>query len=254
MASKSMFLAALLAGMAGLAAAQAQAAPRYDARYDGRGAVTRCESSNGRTRRCPVAGDVRLARKLSDSPCIEGSTWGREQGAVWVTAGCRADFVGVGYGDGGYGNGGYGNGAYGPGTGGGQIFRCESNDGRYRRCDGAGRGQVDLVRQLSSSPCIEGRTWGRERNGVWVDRGCRAEFGANRGGGWNDGGWNGGYGQTLRCESGDNRTRRCNANVRSDVQLVRQLSKSPCMQGRTWGWDGNGVWVSNGCRAEFSVR
>jgi hypothetical protein len=33
-----------------------------------------------------------------------------------------------------------------------------------------------LVRQRSGSPCIEGRTWGRDRSGVWVDRGCRADF------------------------------------------------------------------------------
>ena len=33
-----------------------------------------------------------------------------------------------------------------------------------------------MERQLSSEPCEEGRTWGRNDRGVWVDRGCRAIF------------------------------------------------------------------------------
>ena len=37
------------------------------------------------------------------------------------------------------------------------------------------------------------------------------------------------------------------------VQLIRTLSDSACVQGRTWGWDRSGVWVDRGCRAEFSV-
>lgn len=251
MATKSILLGAMLLGAgAAVVAPRAQADPQYDDRY-GRDSVVRCESGGGRTERCQILGDVRLVRQLSDAPCIEGRTWGRERGGVWVTQGCRADFVGTGYGDG------YGDGGYGPGPGGGYgaTFRCESQDGRYRRCDAAGRGRVDLVRQLSNTACIEGRTWGRERGGVWVDRGCRAEFQSRRGGGWNDGGgWEGGYGQTIRCESNDNRTERCGVNVRRDVQLTRQLSKSPCIEGRTWGWDRGGVWVSGGCRGEFSAR
>jgi len=37
------------------------------------------------------------------------------------------------------------------------------------------------------------------------------------------------------------------------ASLVRQESQAPCQQGRTWGWTGNGVWVSNGCSARFRV-
>ena len=39
-----------------------------------------------------------------------------------------------------------------------------------------GRGRVQLVRQLSSAACIEGRTWGQDARGVWVTDGCRGEF------------------------------------------------------------------------------
>jgi hypothetical protein len=42
-------------------------------------------------------------------------------------------------------------------------------------------------------------------------------------------------------------------NVRTDgyVRLVRQLSDAPCIQGRTWGYGNDYIWVSNGCRAIF---
>ena len=108
------------------------------------------------------------------------------------------------------------------------------------------------MKQLSRTACVEGRTWGSNRNGVWVSQGCRAEFTVNRGG---YGGWGNsvyGYGgQVFRCESNDGRTRECAANTRAGVQLVRQLSRAACIQGRSWGYGRNGIWVSDGCRAEF---
>ena len=58
-------------------------------------------------------------------------------------------------------------------------------------------------------------------------------------------------GDIIRCESSDGRTRECAANTRAGVQLVRQLSRAACIQGRTWGYGRNGIWVSDGCRAEF---
>ena len=67
--------------------------------------------------------------------------------------------------------------------GGGQTIRCESASNRYRECPMDTRGGVQLTRQLSSTRCEEGRNWGQGRNGVWVDRGCRAEFTGGRRGG-----------------------------------------------------------------------
>ena len=57
-----------------------------------------------------------------------------------------------------------------------RTFRCESQDGRMRRCSADTRYGVRINRQLSDSPCAEGSTWGWDRNGIWVDRGCRADF------------------------------------------------------------------------------
>ena len=142
----------------------------------------------------------------------------------------------------------------------GQVIRCESSDGRTREC-ATGGGRVVLERQHSRSACIEGRTWGYGRNGIWVSDGCRADFRiVGYGGGYNDGyygnqgnGYGYGYGSTVRCESNDGRTNRCAINGRGRAQLVRQLSRSACIEGRTWGSDYNSVWVSQGCRAEFTV-
>ena len=57
----------------------------------------------------------------------------------------------------------------------------------------------------------------------------------------------------VRCESVEERTRYCAADIRGDVRLVNQLSRSSCIEGRTWGWDRQGIWVTEGCRAEFEI-
>lgn len=233
------------------ASAAAPAAAQYYGGNNGYGGdVIRCESNDGRTRECSTnGGRVMLERQLSKGACIEGRTWGYGRNGIWVSNGCRGDFRVTGYGGGYddryddyYGNQGYGS-----------TVRCESNDGRTNRCAINGRGRVQLSRQLSRSACIEGRSWGSDRDSVWVSQGCRAEFTVSRGrysGGWDNSGYGSG-GQTFRCESNDGRTRECAANTRAGVQLVRQLSRSACIQGRSWGYSRSGIWVSDGCRAEF---
>src|SRR5438046_85500 len=57
-----------------------------------------------------------------------------------------------------------------------QGLYCASDDGQRHYCNIDTRGGVSLVRQRSGSPCIQGQTWGYDRRGVWVDRGCRADF------------------------------------------------------------------------------
>jgi len=56
------------------------------------------------------------------------------------------------------------------------AVRCESNDGRRHYCELDTRNGVRLVKQNSGSPCDQDRTWGYDRRGIWVDRGCRADF------------------------------------------------------------------------------
>ena len=57
-----------------------------------------------------------------------------------------------------------------------QTVYCESGDMKRHWCsEGMGR-RVTLLRQRSNTPCVQGRTWGVDRSGIWVDRGCRADF------------------------------------------------------------------------------
>lgn len=124
----------------------------------------------------------------------------------------------------------------------------------YKRVDLEGR--VRLVRQLSDKPCREGRSWGYDRNGIWVDDGCRAIFSYNsRNDDKND--WTkpslGWETKRFKLESnGGRETRRIDTS--GGVKLTKRLSDKPCTLGRNWGYDRNGVWVDDGCRAEFEVR
>ena len=57
----------------------------------------------------------------------------------------------------------------------------------------------------------------------------------------------------VRCESEDGRPSYCRVDTRGGVRLERQLSRAPCRYNVSWGYDRQGVWVRNGCRAEFRV-
>ena len=57
----------------------------------------------------------------------------------------------------------------------------------------------------------------------------------------------------VRCESSARETTRCKADTRGGVTLERQLSRAGCWYDETWGYDAKGVWVSNGCRADFAL-
>jgi hypothetical protein len=58
--------------------------------------------------------------------------------------------------------------------------------------------------------------------------------------------------KTITCDSRDFERVRCDISNKS-VRLKRQLSVSSCREGRDWGYDKRGVWVDNGCEAEFEV-
>jgi hypothetical protein len=57
----------------------------------------------------------------------------------------------------------------------------------------------------------------------------------------------------ITCESQQENRQRCPTNG-GDVRLVNQLSRTQCIEGRTWGADREGIWVSGGCRAVFEVQ
>ena len=142
--------------------------------------------------------------------------------------------------------------------------RCGSVDYKYRLCqvDPGRSGSVRLVRQVSKTACVEGRSWGWNRGGVWVNQGCDGVFRVQRrgdshagGGDWRPGpDWNKAI--RVRCESNDYRYRMCQVDTGrgSDVRINRQISKTACIEGRSWGWNRAGIWVDQGCAAEFIVN
>lgn len=170
-----------------------------------------------------------------------------------------------------------------------RVVRCESRDGRTAFCRMDTRGGVRLVRQFSDSACIRGRTWGVRGDAVWVTRGCRARFagspyGDNRYYGYDDRydrdydrdyyddrrydryddgryydrrydeRYGGNYGRVVRCESRDGRYNFCRTSGYADrAQIRRVFSDASCRLNYSWGYRNGGVWVDNGCRAEFVV-
>jgi hypothetical protein len=138
-----------------------------------------CSSVEDKYRECqlPINGRARLVKRRSDSPCIEGRSWGQRGDRVWVDDGCRARFEVLRTGGGG------------AGGGGSSTIDCLSEDGRYRECSiGPGRfGR--LVREYSNGRCRADRTWGTRNGAIWVTDGCRARFEVRRGqGNGQDGG------------------------------------------------------------------
>lgn len=198
------------------------------------------ESQNNSYRRYNV-GNVQRAwveRRLSDAECVANRSWGFDDRGIWVDKGCRADISytlrdnNLGSRD----------------DWQERKIRCESKSGRREICEADTARGVTLSKQLSLIDCVRGETWGTDRNGIWVDDGCRAEFIV------------GGRSvkrpqqeSLLRCESTDGRRKFCEADTRGGVSLSRQLSKTDCVEEETWGWDRRGVWVTDGCRAEFRI-
>jgi hypothetical protein len=159
--------------------------------------------------------------------------------------------------------------------------RCVSRDFRYSLCQvDTGRGsEVSLVRQISETRCVEGRNWGWNRAGIWVDQGCEGVFRVQRrwaggpgqghgpghgpghgGPGHGAGGWQPGpdWDRAIRvhCASIDYRYRMCQVDTGrgGDVRVERQISKTRCVRGQNWGWNRAGVWVDGGCEAVFLVE
>ncbi len=57
-----------------------------------------------------------------------------------------------------------------------ETIRCNSHGFGHRYCPVDTGNRVELIHQHSLIHCREGRSWGYDRHGVWVDHGCSAEF------------------------------------------------------------------------------
>ncbi len=208
------------------------------ASYGGDQSVVTCSSDDGRRHTCDTGGrPANLVRQRSDSACTQGYSWGQDNQGIWVDHGCRADFqiqqiTSPGY------------------AGGAGVVTCSSDDMRRHYCDTGGR-PVTLVQQRSESECREGYSWGQDNQGVWVDRGCRADFQIQQIRPVYPGG--AGAGAVVSCSSDDMRRHYCDTGGRP-VTLLQRHSDSDCREGYSWGQDNQGLWVDHGCRADFQVQ
>ena len=120
-----------------------------------------------------------------------------------------------------------------------------NNDPRYANS----RNNDGQSRNFSYEAIVNDRNRNRNSNGNVS--GIRYDWR----GGWsgNDRG-DGGYGrQSIYCASDDGRRHTCPVNTGGGVRLVTQKSGAVCVQGRTWGFNRNSIWVDRGCRADFEV-
>ena len=126
-----------------------------------------CESRTAARVQCPVAGAtaVRVVQQFSTNPCRLNQSFGLGLGHMWVSSGCRGEFEVV-------------TGSPPPGGGTGLPDRvvCESRIGERTECRIPVGGRVRLVRQLSTTSCIQNNTWGSGYGILWVTKGCRGEF------------------------------------------------------------------------------
>lgn len=137
---------------------------------------------------------------------------------------------------------------------------CESKGNKRAECDMDTRGEVRLVRQISKTTCVEGTNWGVSRSSIWVDRGCAAVFasgddlrGSSGVASSPGGSHSGGQGpDEVTCESVGGQRTECDMNTRGVVRVVRQLSRTECIEGTNWGLNKHSIWVDGGCRAVFA--
>jgi hypothetical protein len=58
-----------------------------------------------------------------------------------------------------------------------ERMRCSSVDYKYAFCrTDRPIERVRLARRYSKRACIQGRSWGWDRRGIWVNHGCDADF------------------------------------------------------------------------------
>jgi hypothetical protein len=205
-----------------------------------------CESRDYQYNFCSTPDGVaraRLAEQRSRSACVEGRTWGWDRRGIWVSGGCEGTFdyqglrpVAVA--------------GPAPVPGGAHIVTCESRDYRQEFCPVQDVGNVTVARQRSRAPCVLNETWGWRANGIWVSGGCEADFEVSPS---RRPGPPPGRAGNLVCESHDYRYSFCATGRIRDAQLVDQRSQAPCIRGRSWGVEREGIWVDDGCEGEFRV-
>ena len=58
---------------------------------------------------------------------------------------------------------------------------------------------------------------------------------------------------TVVCVPAGSERQHCPADTSGGIALLRATGSSPCLLGRNWGYDDQGVWVTEGCGGEFML-
>lgn len=143
----------------------------------------------------------------------------------------------------------------------GGTVECRSVDRQYNECKTSFRSAA-LIEQTSHTDCVENQSWGfnQQTGYVWVSGGCSGTFGeatyVERGVYDDRDSRSRDYRETRRgreieCSSNGYKFTRCGGNWRS-ARLVQQLSDSRCIENQSWGVDGEGLWVDQGCSGRFA--
>jgi hypothetical protein len=213
--------------------------------------TVRCEAQSRETVRCKAdtRGGVVLQRQLSRAGCWYDETWGYDARGIWVSNGCRADFaVGRRTAD-------LGVSDSTPPPASPQSGSSDSSDpadggsGISGKDVAIGAGAALVIGALAYA-VLANRGDDDEDDDRYDDRRYddeRDDGRRSRSDPW-------GRDQIVRCESEGKKERYCRVDTRRGVELYRQHSKSRCRYGSSWGYDRRGIWVDNGCRADFLIR
>src|SRR5262245_31556842 len=59
--------------------------------------------------------------------------------------------------------------------------------------------------------------------------------------------------RTVTCTSKPGERQSCPADTTKGIVLTKSFGEAPCLLGKTYGYDDQNVWVSDGCSGEFIV-
>ena len=184
---------------------------------------------------------AQIISQTSNAACIQGRSWGWDRNGIWVNSGCAGDFAFQG-------------GGLPPRPGppiGTNSIACESRDYQQNFCGtGVRISRAWIAQQQSQAPCIQGRVVGLGparhlgepglQRGLLVRRPAAAPPPPP-------------MGSSIACESRNYQQSWCNTGRRvGRAWVAEQRSQSPCIQGQTWGWRDNAIWVNGGCSAIFA--
>ncbi|XP_005105195.1 lectin ADEL [Aplysia californica] len=182
--------------------------------------------------------NMTVVDQQSAAKCNLGESFGYQKATLWVDDGCRADFKVC----------------YLASSTECSVIRAESWSYKYSEKKVTGAAlfiSMAVEDRQSEAGCSLDKSFGfyNQNSTVWVDHGCRADFnvcyvrGSTSSTTVNVSSWNYKY-ATKALPS---------ASCIYSMQVAKQQSAAACTFGKTFGFVANTMWVSDGCRADFSV-